>query len=414
MKLSLDIAESLKIAWNAISANKSRGGLTALGIIIGIVAVITTMTAANGLKNTFKQTFASVGADTLYVSQRPWVQMGPDFSLRTRPQITNAVSDALTEKLLARGAVVNPSMGGSQPMKYQNNQLDDIGVSGTTDKLVLVSDQTVSQGRFLLPFDVQYKRRVAVVGSEVAEGLFGRANPLDRDFKIGRYTFRVIGVLEKQGSSGFFGGPNFDRRVYVPISTFAKTWGDNGGRASVDVAIKAPDGVALEEFEPEVQGQMRSIRGLKPIEKDDFSINKLDSILDAYNSTMGVVMLVGLAITSISLFVGGVGVMNIMLVSVTERTKEIGIRKAIGARRRSILLQFLFESSIICLFGGLVGIGISAGLTALINATLMPASLSPFIVLVALAVSVLVGVVSGMIPAWRGARLDPIEALRYE
>ncbi len=413
MKLGLDISESLKIALGAISANKSRGGLTALGIIIGIVAVITTMTAANGLKNTFKQTFASVGADTIYVSKRPWVQMGPDFSLRNRPEITLAVSDELTQRLQGR-AIVNPSMGGTQPMKYQNNQLDDMRVVGTTDKLVLVSEQDVAQGRFLLPFDVQYKRPVAVIGSEVAEGLFGKSNPIDKDFKVGRYNFRVIGVLAKQGSGGFFGGPNFDRRVYIPISTFAKTFGDGGGRASVDVAIKAPDGVPLEDFEPEAEGLMRSVRGLKPIEKNDFSINKLDTILDAYNSTMGVVMLVGLAITSISLFVGGVGVMNIMLVSVTERTKEIGIRKAIGARRRSILLQFLFESSIICLFGGLIGITIAAGLTAIINAHLMPASLSPFIVLVALSVSVFVGVVAGMIPAWRGARLDPIEALRYE
>ena len=413
MKLSLDIAESLRIALSAITANKSRGGLTALGIIIGIVAVITTMTAANGLKNTFQQTFASVGADTLYVSKRPWVQMGPDFSLRNRPEITFAVSDALTRKLHGR-AVVNPSMGGSQPLKYLNNELDDIGVSGTTEKMVLVSNQEVETGRFLLPFDVQYKRRVAVIGSEVAEGLFGKTNPIDKVFKVGRHNFRVIGVMKAQGGTGFFGGPNFDRRVYIPISTFAKTFGDQGGRASVDVAIKAPDGVSMADFEPEVQGLMRSVRGLKPIEKDDFSINKLDTILDAYNSTMGVVMMVGLAITSISLFVGGVGVMNIMLVSVTERTKEIGIRKAIGARRRSILLQFLFESSIICLFGGLIGIAISAGLTAIINANLMPASLSPFIVVVALAVSVFVGVVSGMIPAWRGARLDSIEALRYE
>jgi putative ABC transport system permease protein len=413
VKLSLDLAESLKIAWNAIVANKSRGGLTALGIIIGIVAVITTMTAANGLKNTFKQTFASVGADTLYVSKFPWVQMGPDFSLRKRPEITFAVSDELTRRLQGR-AVVNPSMGGNQPMKYQNNELDDINVSGTTDKMVLVSNQAPATGRFLLPFDVRFNRRVAVIGVDVAEGLFGRSNPVGKDFKIGRYTFRVIGVMEKQGGGGFFGGPNFDRRVYIPITTFAKTFGNNGGRANVDVAIKAPDGMSLEDFEPEAQGLMRSIRGLKPIEKDDFSINKLDTILEAYNSTMGVVVLVGLAITSISLFVGGVGVMNIMLVSVTERTKEIGIRKAIGARRRSILLQFLFESSIICLFGGLIGIGISAGLTAVLNATLMPASLSPFIVLVALVVSVAVGVISGMIPAWRGARLDPIEALRYE
>ena len=189
MKLSLDIAESLKIAWNAISANKSRGGLTALGIIIGIVAVITTMTAANGLKNTFKQTFASVGADTLYVSRRPWVQMGPDFSLRNRPEITFAVSDALTRKLQGR-AIVNPSMGGSQPMKYQNNQLDDIGVSGTTDKLVLVSNQAPARGRFLLPYDVQYKRRTAstwrLFRTDTAKAT-GTFNP-SRD---GRYVVRA-------------------------------------------------------------------------------------------------------------------------------------------------------------------------------------------------------------------------------
>ena len=412
MKLSLDIAESLKIALNALSANKSRGGLTALGIIIGIVAVITTMTAANGLENTFKQTFASIGADTIYVSKRPWVQMGPDFSLRNRPEITLAVSDELTRRLRGR-AIVNPSMGGNYPVKYKNTELDSINIVGTTDKLMLVSNQTPAAGRFLLPFDVQYRRPVAVIGSDIAEGLFGKSNPIDKQFKVGRYNFRVIGVMEKQGGGGF-GGPNFDRRVYLPISTFAKTFGSQGGRASVDVAIKAPDGVPLEDFEPEAQGLMRSVRGLKPIEKDNFSINKLDTILDAYNSTMGVVVLVGLAITSISLFVGGVGVMNIMLVSVTERTKEIGIRKAIGARRRSILLQFLFESSIICLFGGIIGVTIAAGLTAIINAMLMPASLSPFIVFVALAVSVFVGVVAGMIPAWRGARLDPIDALRYE
>jgi putative ABC transport system permease protein len=413
VKLGLDIAESFRIALNAIAANKSRGALTALGIIIGIVAVITTMTAANGLKNTFRQTFASVGADTLYVSKRPWVQMGPDFALRNRPEITLQVSDALTRRLQGR-AIVNPSMGGNQSLKYQNVELDAINISGTTDKLVMVSNQAPATGRFLLPFDVRYKRRVAVIGSEVAEGLFGKSDPIDKDFKIGRYNFRVVGVMEKQGGGGFFGGPNFDRRVYIPITTFAKTFGNQNGRANVDVAIKAPEGITMEDFEPEAQGLMRSVRGLKPIEKDDFTINKLDTILDAYNNTMGVVVLVGLAITSISLFVGGVGVMNIMLVSVTERTKEIGIRKAIGAKRRSILLQFLFESSIICLFGGIIGVSVAAVLTSVINANLMPASLSPFIVLVALVVSVVVGVVSGMIPAWRGARLDPIEALRYE
>jgi putative ABC transport system permease protein len=412
MKLALDISESVKIALSAISANISRGALTALGIIIGIVAVITTMTAANGLQATFRQTFASVGSDVIYVSKRPWVQMGPDFEFRNRPEISLLVSNELTRRLQGR-AIVNPSISGNQAVKFGTNEMDDINIIGTTDRQVLVSTMVPATGRFLMPFDVQYKRRVAVIGSDVAEGLFGTANPLDKEFKIGRFNFRVIGVMEKQGSS-FFGGPNFDRQINIPISTFGKTLGNQGGRTNVNVAIKAPANESMADFEFEMIGLMRSIRGLKPIEKDDFSINKLDTILDAYNNTMGVVVLVGLAITSISLFVGGVGVMNIMLVSVTERTKEIGIRKALGAKRRSILLQFLFESSIICLFGGIIGVSIAGILTAVINASLMPASLSPGIVVIALLVSVAVGVVSGMIPAWRGAKLDPIEALRYE
>lgn len=412
MKLRLDISESFKIAIGAISANKGRGALTALGIIIGIVAVITTMTAANGLQATFRQTFASVGSDVIYVSKRPWVQIGPGFEFRNRPEISLLVSNELTKRLQSR-AIVNPSISGNQRVKFQSNEMDAVNIIGTTDKQMLVSTLVPSSGRFLMPFDVQYKRRVAVIGSEVAEGLFGTNNPIGKEFKIGRFNFRVIGVMEKQGSS-FFGGPSFDRQINIPISTFGKTFGDQGGRTNVNIAIKAPSSESMQDFEFEMIGLMRSIRGLKPIEKDDFSINKLDTILDAYNNTMGVVVLVGLAITGIALFVGGVGVMNIMLVSVTERTKEIGIRKAIGAKRRSILLQFLFESSIICLFGGIVGVTLAGLLTAVINAFLMPASLSWEIILIAMIISVAVGVISGLIPAYRGAKLDPIEALRYE
>jgi len=411
VKLGLDISEAFKIAINAIVANKSRGGLTALGIIIGIVAVITTMTAANGLQATFRQTFASVGSDVIYVSKRPWVQMGPDFAFRNRPEITMPVYQQLSHKLQGR-AIVNPTLGGNQSVKFGTNEMDSINVIGTTDKQVFVSSIVPATGRFLMPFDVQYKRRVAVIGSDVAGGLFRGASPLGQAFQIGRFRLQVLGLQEKRG--GRFLRPNFDRRFNIPITTFGKTFGTQGGRASVNLAIKAPSAESMADFEFETIGIMRGIRGLKPVEKDDFSINKLDTLLDAYNNTMGVVVLVGLAITSISLFVGGVGVMNIMLVSVTERTKEIGIRKAIGAKRRSIMLQFLFESSIICLFGGLIGVSISAILTAIINATLMPASLSPGIILIAMLVSIFVGVVSGMIPAYRGARLDPIEALRYE
>lgn len=412
MRLTLEIGESLNIARSAIVANKGRGTLTALGIIIGIVAVITTMTAANGLENTFKQSFSSVGADVLYVSRTPWVNMGSFMDFRNRRAISLADTENLAKALRGRG-IVNPSINTRPNLKYQSKTMETVNVLGTTDKQVIVSSITPETGRFLMPFDVKYKKNVAVIGSNVAEVLFGGISPLDKKIKIGRYTYRVIGVMEEQGGSTF-GGPNFDRRVYVPITTFIKTFGDRGGRANFELAIKAPSHEELGDFEYEVIGEMRKVRKLSPTEDDDFEINKLDTLMGAYNNIMGVVMLIGLLVTGISLFVGGVGVMNIMFVSVTERTHEIGIRKAIGARRRSILMQFLFESSVICLIGGLIGIILAALLTFLINAVLMPASLSPAILLIAIIISLLVGVLSGIVPAWRGARLDPIEALRYE
>ena len=191
-------------------------------------------------------------------------------------------------------------------------------------------------------------------------------------------------------------------------------FGGAHGRQDVYIAVKAPSQEVMADFEYEVIGDMRKIRELRPTEPDNFSINKLDTLVGTYNNTMGVVLLVGLIVTSISLFVGAVGVMNIMFVSVTERTREIGVRKAIGATRRSILLQFLFESSAICLLGGTVGIILAALITLVINASVMPASLSMPILLIAVAVSISVGIMAGVVPAYRGARLNPIEALRYE
>ena len=409
--LALDLRESLSIAVRALRANLARGVLTTLGIVIGIVAVVTTMTAANGLQNRFRESFSAVGADVIYVSRMPWVVMGDFFLYRNRPPLDLREARALEERMRGR-AIVNPTVDGRRDVKFHAETMDDVPVIGTTEKQTALSSARPEIGRFLLPFDVRFKKNVCVIGSDVRDGLFGTANPINQTLSIGRTAFRVIGVMEKQGGS-FLGGPNFDRQVFVPITSYVKAFG--GGRhQDVNVAVKAPTPAAIADLEYEVTGEMRKIRRLRPSEADNFSINKLDTLVGTFNKTIGVVLLVGLLITSISLFVGAVGVMNIMFVSVTERTREIGIRKAVGATRRSILLQFLLESSAIGVVGGAIGIGLASIVTAVIDRMLMPASISIPILIIAVLVSITVGVLAGVVPAFRAARLDPVESLRYE
>lgn len=412
MKAALDLKGSIQIALGALRANKFRGALTTLGIIIGIVAVVLTMTAANGLQNKFRESFSSVGTDILYVSRMPWVVMNDFFLYRNRPGITLREADALEARFRGH-AIVNASLSSQRDVKYRNQTMEGVNVIGTTEKQSAMSSAQPDNGRFLLPFDVAYRKNVCVLGADVKDGLFGRVSPINKTMKIGRAMFRVIGVMEKQGGA-FMGGPNFDRQVFVPITTFQDAIRGNRAHEDVTIAVKAPRQEALSDLEYAVTGEMRKIRRLRPTATDNFSINKLDSLVGTFNNMMGVLLLVGLVVTSISLFVGAIGVMNIMFVTVTERTREIGIRKAIGATRRSILIQFLCESSAIGLLGGVIGIVLASLLTAVINARLMPASISWPIVAVAVFASAGVGIVAGMAPAYRAARLDPIEALRYE
>jgi putative ABC transport system permease protein len=405
------ITESLFTALRALKANRNRAILTTLGIVIGILAIATTMTVSNGLANNFKESISAVGSDVLHVSRMPWIITGDFFRYRNRPRISYKQCQELAQRMKSTKAV-NIGTGTRRNVKFRSTVLENISVIGTTEKQVLLTNAVPEHGRFLSGFDVQNRRFVCVIGSEIRELLFKNADPLQQDIKVGRSTFRVVGVMERQGSGGFFGGPNFDRRIYIPVTSFIKAYGS--GNREFEIAVKAPSHEELENFRYELVGEMRTIRKLSPTEEDNFSINSMDSLLSAYNTVMGVVILIGFIITSFSLFVGGIGVMNIMLVSVTERTREIGLRKAIGAKRSTILTEFLFESCCLCSVGGIIGLVFSYGVAALINKLVMPAAVSLPVIIIGILVSFLVGIFSGLFPAMRASRLKPIEALQYE
>ncbi len=402
-----DIKEGLRIAFRAIRANKMRSVLTTLGIIIGIVSVTLMATAIEGVNRSFEKSASAFGAKVLYIQRFPWVGGDDWWKYRNRNKMRVEYANFIARKATLIDAIA-PQIATMRSASFADRTMESIFITGTTAPYQEASGTLLGDGRFFTQDESDGGRPVCVIGANIADELFVGIDPIGQVLKVGGHPFRILGVFEKQG--GLFGEFTSDNRVFVPIDAFMNIWGTH---RDVTLSARVASGVDLEDAKEELRGIMRNLRHLSAGEEDDFNINQQDLLTQVFATITGVIAFVGFFITGLSLFVGGIGIMNIMYVSVTERTKEIGIRKAIGAKRRSILFQFLVESALICLIGGVIGLMISYPLSLLAN-EILPTAMPLSVIFLSLFVSLFVGVISGFLPAYKASKMDPVDALRYE
>ena len=397
--------ENLFISLSSIFANKTRSILPALGITIGVVSVTMMGQLISGRDKSYENSMSWLGKDILYVSRYEWFGDMEWWEVRNRPRIRPEYVDKVKQRSKYALAVAPVMQRGASLSRGEKETRTEI--FGTNEDYMETITTNIVQGRFFSKNEDRSGSRVTVIGDGIKEAFFGDQDPIGEYIKIDNIKFRVIGVLEKQGK--FLGLFSVDKQAILPIGAYNRIFSKRGW---MRLSIKVPED-KIEEGLDEISSVMRHIRGLKPNQKNDFAINQTKAFEKNYNALKLAIGGTGTFITLLSLIVGGIGVMNSMFVSVKERTREIGVRKAIGATKGMILGQFLMEAVSICLIAGFIGLSISYMLSILLN-KIFPSTLDIWLAMFSIFMSIIVGVISGIIPSYRAANLDPIDSLRYE
>jgi len=408
-----DIKESAVMAIDTLRANKLRSSLTILGVSVGVITVIFMVSIIQGLNKAFADQVESLGSNTIFISK-----FDPSFGRPPGPDEIHRKDLGMADAEALREA---PSIAGVSPIhrklsatvRYQDKQTDTPIMLGVTPFYEFVQTQYVATGRFINDLDMQDRSNVVILGVDVKRALFPYEEAVDKELRINGNPYRVIGVMEPLGN---FFGQSRDNSIFVPITTFDKYHAEGPFPEVVFFMVVRPVSRAyVKSAMDEVTDILRRRRRVPTGAPNDFGVSSQDSLLDVYNQLTGATALVLTSISFVALMIGGIGVMNIMLVSVTERTKEIGIRKAVGATRLNILSQFLIEAVVLTAIGGLAGLAVGEVASLLMNKySPLPAYVPLWAIGIGVGISAAVGIVFGLWPAWKAARLDPIEALRWE